>query len=86
MSEAAETPPAILPTKQLTMLEMAEFAGSELVSKCEMLGGGFAGQTVLVLDARRAAVLDQIVRTLAVLAQHDAVIKQAIRQTGWRKR
>jgi hypothetical protein len=87
VSDGGESPqPPAETFERMTMLQMAEFGAAELVHRCVLAEGEFAGKTLLVLSARQAAGLDQIVKTLAVLAQHDAVIKQAIRQAGFRSK
>jgi hypothetical protein len=84
MSESSPAPAE--PIEKMSMLAMAEFAASEIVSRCVILDGDFAGKTLLILDRRQAAALDQIGKTLAILSQHDAIIKQAIKSASYRKK
>lgn len=68
--------------ERMTMLQLAEFVLAELVHPCVLSTGEFAGKTVIVLDARQVAGVEQFAKLAAIFAQHDTVIREAIKQAG----
>ena len=69
--------------ERMTMLQLAEFVLAELVHPCVLSTGELAGKTVIVLDARQVAGVEQFAKLVAIFAQHDAVIRDAVKRASY---
>ena len=64
---------------KLTMLEMARLIEDRFIGGCRIMGGAFAGETWLKVEASEIDGLKQIAAALEYLAPHADSIKRAIK-------
>ena len=63
----------------LNMLEMARLIEDRFISGCRVMGGAFAGETWMKVEASELDGLKQIAAALEYLAPHADTIKRAIK-------
>ena len=80
MTEPAAQPP--IEYERMTIGQLGEFLATDVISRCTMLDGEFAGKTHLVLTPKQLAGLNQIVRVLNFQAPFENEIKNAIKYAG----
>lgn len=64
--------------KRLTLTELADVIDSRFINGCRNLGGAFAEQAWLLVEADEIAALEQISATLRAMVPHTDALRRLV--------
>lgn len=64
--------------KRLTLKELADVVDSRFIGGCRNLGGAFAEQSWLLIEADEIAALEQISATLRAMEPHADALRRLV--------